>query len=67
MKTKGVITVYEDLNGPYIDAMLHGMNERPEERFERFFQTRRKFEYFMGPEIVSRGKRIITIGKAEWI
>jgi hypothetical protein len=65
-KKKRIITIYKNLNDPYVDVMLTGMGETPRERFDKFFEIRKKFEYFMGFDVRS-GDRTINVRKAEWI
>lgn len=67
MKTKKrIITIYKNLDDPYVDVMLTGMGETPRERFDRFFEIRKKFELFIGFDHSTRD-RTIKIRKAEWI
>jgi hypothetical protein len=47
--------------------LLKGAQESPEERYVKFFELKRKFDYFMGLGKESTNKRTITIRKAEWI
>jgi hypothetical protein len=67
MEKKRVITLYKGLNEPYITSLLKGAQESPEERYVKFFELKRKFDYFMGLGKESTNKRTITIRKAEWI
>ncbi|MDR6808381.1 hypothetical protein J2Y45_005269 [Dyadobacter sp. BE34] len=62
---KGVIAIYKDLNDPYVDSMLTGKKETPQERFNKFFEMRKKFELFIGFDHDIRD-RTIKIRKAEW-
>lgn len=63
---KRLITIYKNLDDPYVDVMLTGMGETPRERFDRFFEIRKKFELFIGFDHSTRD-RTIKIRKAEWI
>lgn len=62
---KGVIAIYKDLNDPYVDSILTGKTETPQERFNKFFEMRKKFELFIGFDQDTRD-RTIKIRKAEW-
>ncbi|HWV33131.1 MAG TPA: hypothetical protein VN038_25910, partial [Dyadobacter sp.] len=62
---KRVITIYKNLNDPYVDIMLTGNGETPSERFDRFFEIRKKFELFKGFDHSTRD-RTMKIRKAEW-
>jgi len=63
---KRLITIYKNLDDPYVDVMFTGMGETPRERFDRFFEIRKKFELFIGFDHSTRN-RTIKIRKAEWI
>jgi hypothetical protein len=67
MGPKKSITFYKSLDEPYFQAMLNGMKERPEERFIKFFETKLKFENFMGLTKSEKKLHTLTIRKAEWI
>lgn len=62
---KGKISIYKNLNEPYEAMLKLGLEETPEERFERFFLNRAKFRAFMG--INASVERKITIRKVTWI
>ena len=62
---KGVVAIYKDLNDPYVDSILTGKKETPQERFNKFFEMRKKFELFIGFDQDTRD-RTIKIRKAEW-
>jgi hypothetical protein len=62
-----VITIFKDLNDPYIQSMIDGAKESPEERSIKFFQQWREMDYFFGNIQPTDGERKITIRKAEWI
>jgi hypothetical protein len=67
MKSNKVITIFKDLNDPYIQSMLDGAKESPAERSIKFFQQWREMDYFLGSIQPTDGARKITIRKAEWI
>jgi hypothetical protein len=59
------ITIYKDMNEPYLSALKQGLADTPEERFIRFFEEKAKFQRFMG--INHEIKRQIIIKKVTWI
>ena len=38
MKKKRNITFYDNLNGPYLDALSQGLVDTPEEKYVKFFE-----------------------------
>lgn len=66
MEKKRKITIYEDLNGPYMESLRQGLKDTPEERYVKFFEERRKFNQIMGIKKDPNAKRTIEIKEITW-
>jgi hypothetical protein len=67
MRKKKSIIIYEDMNGPYEEALRQGLTDTPEERCVKFFEAKRKFNEMMGIKKDPDAKRTITIREVTWI
>ena len=63
---KKTITIYEDMNGPYLESLRQGLKDTLEERYVKFFEERRRFNEIMGIKKDPNAKRTIEIKKVTW-
>ncbi len=66
MEKKRTITIYDDMNGPYLESPRQGMTDTVEERYYKFFEEIRKFNKIMGIKKDPSARRTIEIKEVTW-
>ncbi|TDE12807.1 hypothetical protein [Dyadobacter psychrotolerans] len=67
MGKKRAITIYDDMDGPYLESLRQGMTDTVEGRYYKFFEEIRKFNKIMGIKKDPNARRTIEIKGLTWM